>query len=43
MTLMCVCAQEALDRHAQALQEKDTIVQRLQKALAEKEHMVEVG
>ena len=38
-----MCAQEALDRHMQALQEKDTIVQRLQKALAEKEHMLEVG
>ena len=34
--------QEALDRHAKALQEKDAIVQRLQTSLAEKEHMIEV-
>ena len=40
---VCVCAQDALDRHAQALQEKDAIVHRLQKALAEKEDMVQVG
>ncbi|XP_070176521.1 golgin subfamily A member 4-like isoform X2 [Littorina saxatilis] len=33
--------EEALDRHAAALKEKDVIVARLQKAIAEKEHMIE--